>query len=213
MKKNIPAILIAILLLFACIACGKVSESPAQDAPAQSEQTEAEGFITMADVMVYESLSSCCYEDLYIYVFEKDGKYLRADADIPADVYDKIEAIDFFADDYWEQTANLIKDLPIKNLYDLSAALPSKSEIDSLVGKTGKELTDMGFTDSGSFGCMEDMFEAYLNYGAGQYEVFFDGVVAYEDGLDVEAAIQNLTVKSIAFNGLSDACTDRDFTF
>ena len=74
MKKTLTILLVALMIL-----SGVLSRA----AMAEGEKTPEEyGFKTLGDVLDCESPSSSCYEALYIHIFEKDGVFYRAEADI-----------------------------------------------------------------------------------------------------------------------------------
>ena len=162
--KKLLTILLA-LLLFGAAACAKQEaasvakqeeEKPAvakqeEEKPAAAKQEEEKPaadpaqFKTIGDVLEYESPSSCCYEDLYIHIFEKDGVFYRVDADITEEISQKVFDIDYFDPDKDQKTRDLLGDLPIRRTFVLSEALLSQAELDALAGKTGQDLLDMGF--------------------------------------------------------------------
>ena len=203
--KKLLAILLALLLLFSAAACTEKKE----EKPAAADPTQ---FKTIGDVLEYESPSSCCYEDLYIHVFEKDGVYYRVDADITKETAQKVFELDYFDPDKEQKTRDLLGDLPIKRTYVLSEALLSQAELDALAGKTGQDLLDMGVVPQGSYGFGEAMSWASLDKGPFQYQVnFVEHVIVEDDEPNVAEVIKPLTVKDAAYCGVSDYCTAWDF--
>ncbi len=166
---------------------------------------------TIGDVMDYDSPSSGAFEDLFIYVFEADGAFYRAEADITPDIFQQMFDIDFFDPDKDQKTRDLVKDLPIKKLYNLSEVLLSQADLDALTGKTGQELLDMGFVPSGSYGFGEDVSLAYLVKGPFEYEIEFVEHVTPGEDPNVAEVIRPMTVKIGRFNSVSDYAVEHDF--
>ena len=230
--KKLLTILLALLLLFGAAACAKQEaaavtkqeeEKPAvakqeEEKPAVAKQEEEKPaadpaqFKTIGDVLEYESPSSCCYEDLYIHIFEKDGVFYRVDADITEEISQKVFDIDYFDPDKDQKTRDLLGDLPIRRTFVLSEALLSQAELDALAGKTGQDLLDMGFVPGGSYGFGEEASWAALDKGPFQYQVnFVEHAVVEDDDPNVAEIIRPLTVKDAAYCAVSDYCTERDF--
>ena len=153
---------------------------------------------------------SANYDDAYVYVFKSEGCYYRVTAPLTQEesqaLYAKTEALDFFAPDYNEQLKELMVDVKVENIEDLSANIPSTEEINQWVGKTGADMLNTGWTTSGSFDLSSSM--VYMLNDIYEYEVIFDGTYEGDevpDDFDIEAYITPLTVRSIQFSGLGDA--------
>ena len=91
----------------------------------------------------------------------------------------------------------------METMENLSNEIIPQEELDKLVGKTGEELFNDGWTDGSGYN-LEDM-EFWLNKGAFEYTVVFDGKVENYDEFDTEEGVKAFTVKSVKFNGLGDA--------
>ncbi len=236
--KKIASILLAVLLLMSAAACSKspqpdetvpaetvretaaaapeTAEAPQAAETAETEEPAGEGpedeFRTIGDVLDFESPASGCYEDMFVYLFEKGGIYYRVEADITAEISEAIFDLDYFDPDKDQKMRDLVGDLPIRQLYVLSDALLPQEALDSLAGMTGQELLDMGFVPSGSYGFGEDVSMAYLEKGPFEYQVDFEEFVTAEEDPNVAEVIRPLTVKSAVFGGnLSSYATERDF--
>lgn len=207
-KRILIAFLIA-LLIFAAAACTRNAEP---DAPESSAADPAQ-WKTLGDVWAFESDGYGSEENWYVRIFTADGVYYRAETDIPQDVMEKLDAIDFFDETREAQEEELLKDLPIIKLCNLSEALLSQSELDALVGKTGQELLDMGFVPQGSYGfsTQGEISWASLDKGPFEYEVQFEEYVDVDDEPDVADVIRPLTVKSVTLFGLSQYSMEKEF--
>ena len=193
--KKLLTLALAALLLFS--GCGKKTAAPAS----------LDGIKTLGDALALGEdafKQSGFSEDTYIYVFELAGTYYRAIADIPADVSEKLWDLEF-DDDYDKNLTELITPLTVKTVENLSEKIPAKEELDKLVGKTGKELLDDGWS---VWGYDLDSMQFYLHYGMFAYQVTFEKPakpLENTDDFDEEAAIAPLKVESIAFDGIGDA--------
>lgn len=219
--KTLLCLLLAACMLLALAACEAqkaeeptAEETPAEEAPAQETEAaeaapagDASEFKTMGDVLAYDSVNRGSSDTLYVYVFEKDGVFWRATAEISADISEALWDLDFFADDYDEQVDALIAPLPIMNLENLSELIPSQEELDALVGKTGQELKDDGWT---IWSWQLDDLEFGMYYGPFSYTVVMEGDYVPNENYDFDedADFAPLTVKSVAFDGIGDATGD-----
>ena len=204
MKKLLTVLLIALLILSAA-ACAK--NTPA------SSSVDLTQWKTLGDIWEYEFWGSVVEEGTYIRVFKAEDGYYRVETDVPQDVAEKLDAIDFFDKTGEEQEKALMKDLPIKTIINLSEVLLSQSDLDALAGKTGQELLDMGFVPQGSkgFSTQEQLSWATLEKGPFVYEVTFQEYVDVDDDPNVAAVIRPLTVKSAELVGLSQYSTEKEF--
>lgn len=208
MKKLLTVLLIALLILSAA-ACTKKNES---DAPASSS-VDLTQWKTLGDIWEYEFWGSVVEEGTYIRVFKAEDGYYRVETDVTEDVTEKLDAIDFFDETREEQEKELMKDLPITKVCNLSEAMLSQSELDALAGKTGQELLDMGFVPGGSYGfsTQEQLSWATLEKGPFVYEVTFQEYVDVDDDPNIAAVIRPLTVKSVTFFGVSQYASEKTF--
>ena len=204
MKKLLTVLLIALLILSAA-ACAK--NTPA------SSSVDLTQWKTLGDIWEYEFWGSVVEEGTYIRAFKAEDGYYRVETDVPQDVAEKLDAIDFFDKTGEEQEKALMKDLPIKTIINLSEVLLSQSDLDALAGKTGQELLDMGFVPQGSkgFSTQEQLSWATLEKGPFVYEVTFQEYVDVDDDPNIAAVIRPLTVKSVTFSGVSQYATDKAF--
>ena len=161
---------------------------------------------TLGDVMAIEGegQTSAWNEEHYIYVTNANGAPLRAVVDLTPEIYSQIEELDFLDEDYDQKLADIIGGLELASLDDYSDQVPSQEELDALVGKTGKELADDGFTFSTLTMYGGDETVAEFDKDAFRYEVTFDGTVDGDtDGFD-GSVVADLPVASAGFVGLSD---------
>lgn len=179
----------------------EIPEVPVEDSP----------FKTLADVFTAKSelYSLSTSPDKFAIAFPVDGIYYRVEADIPADVYEKLDAIDFFDETREEQEQALLSPLPVTRVGNLSDGIPAKEELDALVGLTGQDLLDMGFAYGTGYSFW-DKAEMYLVQGLYEYHVFFNEKVPemenYDEALD--ELMPTLTVEKVEFFMPADICSD-----
>ena len=206
MKKVLMILLVALMILGGTLP---------RTAMAEGEKSPEEyGFKTLGDVLDCESPASSCYETLYVRIFEKDGVFYRAEAEITSEIFAALFEIDFFDPDKDARTKALLSDLPIRTLYVLSDALLSDAELKDLNGKTGQDLLDMGFVPQGSYGFGDGESFVYLDKGPFSYQIDFKekDVEVTGDDPNLAEVIRPLTVKEASFSGnLSDYATQESF--
>ena len=213
--KNTIALLLSLALILGLTACGGSAAPSASAAPeaenAESASTAQETqapeaadnaeFHTMADVFAYDSDNYASGGDFYIYVFEKDGIIYRATAKFPPDVSEKVAAIDIFDEQYDAKVREAVAPLEIEKLDNLTEMIPPQEELDALVGKTGQDLLDDGWT---IWSYQLDIMEFGLHHGPFAFTVVFDGELEMTDDFDEYAAIAPLTIKSVTYDGIGD---------
>ena len=205
MKKTLTILLVALMILSGVLSRAAVAEG--------EKNPEEYGFKTLGDVLECESPASTCYDNLYVRIFEKDGVFYRAEADITSEIFYALYEIDFFDPDRDAKTKALLGDLPIRAIYVLSDAMLTKAELKDLKGKTGQDLLDMGFVPQGSYGFNDGMSFVDLDKGPFSYQIDFkEKDVAVGDDPNLAEIIRPLTVKKASFNGnLSGYATQEVF--
>ena len=215
MKKVISILLAIVLSVTMLAACGNSgsgggsgsgSGSASGAESAVDEATVIESLTTLGDAMALESgeTQTAVYDGKAIYAFKLGDTYYRASASISPEDEQAYMDIDNMDDDDEEQQKKILSSLVIDQIDNLSLQMLSQEEFDALVGKTGQDLQDAGWTYSGHD--LETM-EFWMNYGTFVYTVTFDGEVpeAEYETFDDEEDTKNMVVKSVKFNGLGDA--------
>jgi hypothetical protein len=170
---------------------------------------------TLGDVFARQpSPSYGMSEKEYVCVFDVDGVYYRVEADISPEIYEQLNAIDFFDAERDQKYAELLKDLPVRRVADLSAGIPPQEELDMLVGTTGEELLQMGF-EYGSGYSFNDKAELYLVMGIYEYHVYFNETVPQREDYeaDLDEIMKGLTVAKIEVDSLAQTCLDADLVY
>lgn len=236
MKRTL--FLLLVLALLVCFASctsqtNKVIHPPVNDAtPAGDEPEDAEPtadvtseddelptFERVADVLAVipdSSMMKMVAPTYFVCAFSyREGVTLRVVADIPAEIYEELDALDF--DNYREiQERELIAPLPIKSVERLDSQIPTQEELDRYVGKTLSELLTDGFEMSGHSIGDESIF-LYMTKGISEFDIELDGMIEESvysaDDFDEDRLLELASafpVKSITVNGLTGACLDID---
>lgn len=200
MKKTL-ALILAAVMLFALVACGSKTEP-------EAAATDVFACKTVGDVLALgepASYQSACYEDKYVYAFERDGMYYRVIAALPEGTFDKIMNLEY--DETYDEKYNaIISPLVITKVEDLTELMLPQTELDALVGKTGEELLADGWYIHSGYNL--DTAEFYMAKGVFEYVVTFDATFPPDsntDDFNAEEAITPLAVKSVVFFGLGEA--------
>lgn len=206
MKKIGSLIAAVCMLLLLLTACGQqaATESSAA-APAHFDPAQVE---TVADLLPFlhnsEESQTSANETRYIMAFKADDVYYRAVAEMPEGMYDKISDVEY-DDDHDATVEKMLSPLKVQSVENLNDKIPSQEELDKLVGKTGQELFDNGWTYW--YYDLSEM-KAGLYGGLFAYDVVFDydgEPMENTDDFDFYEEFKDLKVKSVTFYGLGDA--------
>lgn len=145
-------------------------------------------------------------EGRYVFAFEQDEIFYRAIAAMPEDVSDAVFALDFDDPQYDEKLNALIAPLEILRIDNLNDTILTQEQLDALVGKTGEELFNDGWSN---LGWNLDEMHFYMSYGAFNYLFTMDGAVDnFEDFSDED--INALVVKAAVYYGRGDLTNTDD---
>lgn len=201
--KNVLAVLAMIMITVVVLTgCSGTSE------PEKSDGASVDSLKTIGDVIELEAegKQSAVYNGKAVYAFQLGDTYYRVIAVITPEQEQEYMNIDIMEEGYEDKQNEMLAPVEISEIEDLSEQILSQEDRDALVGKTGEELQNEGWTYSGHD--LENM-EFWMNYGPFAYTVVFDGEVAEEDyeSFDAESGIKDMKVKSVGFNGLGDDAT------
>lgn len=206
--RKLLAVLFALLLLVSLSACGKGG----------NEEEKGKGFNpdtmkTMGDVLSVDIDGSGWEmgEDYMVIVQYGDNFLHRYSAHLSSDIYERLDAIDFFDEQRNEKYVEILKEVPVEKYEDLSDKLPDEEKLNSFVGKTGQELLDMGATSSG-YMLDGDNAQFFLDIGLFEYLFTFNEHVEYSEDLDEEEVLKTLTVKSVEYQSVAQNATDLNIT-
>ena len=161
---------------------------------------------TIGDVMALSNGNYTASENLYVTMAELDDVVYRVEAAMDTETSEALFALDFEDPDYQQKFTDLVSPLTITLIENLSAQIPSQETLDALIGKTGEELLNEGWTCEGWTFEGQDLNELvfHLNHGPFAYDVTFDGMENLPEDFD-EANLNPLTVASITCSGIGDA--------
>jgi len=122
---------------------------------------------------------------------------------VPADVSEALFDLDWEDPNRDEKERELISPLKVVSIDNLTESIPSQEELDKLVGKTGAELFDDGWYNSGwSLYDMENP-TFYMSKGPYSYNMVMIGDIADPENFE-EEDVGLLVVKSVTFDSISD---------
>ena len=170
-------------------------------------ETDVSGFKTLSDVFAYESQNSGFDHKNYVYVFEMDGVFYRAIAELPEEVSEAIYSWDYMDPDYDKKISEAVAPLPITKIENLSVMMPAQEELDALVGMTGQQLKNDGWSISS---WQLDQMEFGMYHGLFAYTVIMEGdyVPNANYDFDEDKDFAPLKVKSVTCDGIGDATSD-----
>lgn len=201
MKKILAMILAAMMIFGACCALAEEEEplfATVNDAVAAGGQTALQG-------------SS---GDTYFVALIKDGKYLRAMAELDeqamalGDAISEAEDIDAAFDAYFDY----IGTLPVTYVEEFTVQPKEQAELDAFVGKTYKDLEEAGFEYMSS-GTEGDGDKVVFGMAEGVYQYSFemDADLAAYQAAEESGSYDALVVKGVEFAGFSINATEARF--
>jgi len=209
-RKGWALFLTLIMMISVLAACGQTGgDSSGTDEAAQgpvSGTAAIESLATIGDAMALEGAEfrqSSGQDNRFVYAFDLEETHYRVIASMTDEEFQAFMDLDFDDPDYDADLEKIIGPLKIEKWENLSDMIPPQEELDQWVGKTGQELFDAGWTNSGWN--LEGM-EFWMNYGPFMYTVVMEGTVENAEDFD-EGDIAPLVVKSVTYNDLGDAGT------
>ena len=122
--------------------------------------------------------------------------------------HDALFALDILDENHDEKEKELVSPLTVTKIENLNEKKLSDDDMTALVGKTGAELFNSGWTTGMGYD-LESM-EFYLEYAPFMYTVTFEKQEQLEntDDFDEKAAVASLKVVSVSFSGLGNSATE-----
>ncbi len=211
-KKWIALLLAAVCVCTLLVACGnKTGPTESTDAAEPSQAADGiENVKTIGEAMALledGELSAATYNKAYVVAFLKDGVYWRLIAELTPEQHAALWDLDILADDYEAKEKEILSQLAVTKCENLSEKILTDEEMAALVGKTGADLLNGGWTTG--MGYNLDTMEFYMEYAPFQYLVTFEKQeeLKNDDDFDEEAAISPLKVTSVSFESLGDSST------
>jgi predicted small secreted protein len=205
MKKTLILTIVLLLAAFALAGCGN-TKSGTQAGSDKQEALSTDSLKTFGDILALEKEESqwAVSDGQAVFAFKYGDTYYRAVGTISDEEQQKLFDIDYSDDDYEAQQEAILSPVAIDTMENLSEQILSQEELDKLIGMTGQEMQDAGWTFSGHD--LEKM-EFWMQKGPFVYSVFFDGEVSEDDydSFEDETGTKDMTVKKAEFNSLGDA--------
>lgn len=214
-KSALVAALVLALSATPLVACGSKPSTDNGDAGSSvpttaSAAVDTSSWKTLSDALATqtESMSSSWDTKHYVTVFKAGDSYVRVVAELTDEESKKMEAVDWSQDDVSKQIEKAAGTAKIVTAEDITAEILDQNTLNTLIGKTGKELVDDGW-----------VFESYFMYGGEQtgatmskgnfgYNVTFDVTTPDSATEDGGASIMDAPVIEVGFSGASNAATE-----
>jgi len=142
-------------------------------------------------------------EGKYVLGFEQDRMIYRAVAEMPSDVSEAIFNLDWEDPDRDEKERELISPLKVISIDNLTEGIPSQEELDKLIGKTGAELFEDGWYNSGWNLYDMDNPIFFMNKGPYSFDMVMTGDIHDPENFEDED-INALVVSSVTFGSISN---------
>lgn len=214
--KTIAAAALSLALLaMPLVACSSTSgDSGTDSGTGSAEQTsgvDVSGWKTLGDALAASTeRPGYGWDDKYfVGEFFVNDSIVRVVAKSTDEALEKSAELDFEDPDYDKKFDEVVSGLEIVSAEDITAQRLSDDDIAALVGKTGKELVDDGFTFEyydwygGEEGCSGIFTKGYFSYS-----VSFDATVSEDQTEDGGEAIMDAKVTEAQYVGTSNATTD-----
>lgn len=221
MKKTVISFLVILLVAFNLFACTNKTENASNNEINVSASESVKEYVdvdtsdfsesdikTFGDLYKYKNDEFYNYQDgynelIFQMAIEINNAWFRATADLPKDVYEKLQQADFEKRD--EAIKEYVLPLKVAKLENLNTLIPSQKELNQYVGKTGKDLFDNGWTYM--YYNVEDV-SAGLYHGPFLYDVLFDAngkKMVNTDDFDFYKEFAEFKVLSVNYTSVGDA--------
>ena len=203
--KQLFALLLAAVCLCAVLAaCGNRNTPTTPVADSLNVTTIGEAM----EIAEEDTVQFSTYENAFVYVFGKDGTYWRLTADLTDEQSEALWALDVFDEEYDAKQKELVAPLAVTKCENLNEMKLTDEELNALVGKTGEDLLNDGWTSGMGYN-LDDM-AFVMEKAPFAYTVTFEAKEKLEntDDFDEQEAIRPLKVVSVKFDGLGNSATD-----
>ena len=201
--KKLLILLVSLLMLTGLASCSGGNSGT-------HDETGAGGleFDTLADayaVNTDEKLDSLSTTK-YVYVFKNNGALIRVTADINEELYEEVNSLSISDSDYIQKKEDILAQVKITSVEDLSTMLLSDQSAKALAGEKGKKLTDEGFKVFSYYGS-DNGAQVIMEKNVAQYLVTFDDPDGKVNEEVNDNKIKDLEVKNVQYYGLSSSST------
>jgi hypothetical protein len=209
-KARKAAVLACTLVLALGLLSACSTQSSTNDGDASTGAIDPSSWKTVGDALATQTdaVQASWNDKYYVSVFKADDQYFRIVGIVDDEAKKKGDAVDWSADDVDEQNREAYSGCALKSAEDITGDLVSQEELDKLVGKTGKELADEGYTFAGYFMYGGDETGAQFDKGYFQYSMTFKVKVEEKDTDDGGASVQDATVTEATFLNAADSAVN-----
>lgn len=187
--KKIFTLLCTFCMMCCLVACGGNSQNTSSEPKENNFTTMGEAYQDSLD----DRISGYEMSESYIKILSDDYVY---EGTMTPELYAKINAIDFMADDKDEQYVEILKEVPIEKKTLRSESKLTDEQISSLIGKKGQELIDMGFTNFG-YNTGEANTVFFMDKNGYSYHVKVEEKYSDDDLMDSMTVFAESTIKEI----------------
>lgn len=146
----------------------------------EDEEVDIASWKTLADAFA-ASAGDPSYgydENHYVAVLTVGERSVHVVATMTPEVFEAVSDIDITQDGYQDKMSEALSPLVVESATDITDEAIPQEELDALIGKTGQEIMDAGFS-----------FSSYMAYGGDETTAIFDkGYYAYEFTFPVRVA-------------------------
>ena len=201
MKRFLALFMVMLMTVTALTACGGKSGSEEEKSGVSVDSLKTIGDVIDCEA---EDKQSAVYDGKVVYAFKLGETYYRVIGAVTHEQEEEYQKVDILKDGYEDEQKEIVKDVKIEKVENLSEQILSREEMDACIGKTGQEMQDAGWIYTGHN--LENM-EFWLQYGPFVYTVVLDGKVDEKDWdtFEYESGAKDMKVKSVEFNTLGDA--------
>lgn len=197
--KTFVRLMMTALMALTLIACGGKAASGTGE------------LATLGDALKVESnTTNYQFNDQYfVYLFEYNGNITRVYGKMTPELNEQLNAV-FMEEDSNPKMAEILKDVKIERIDNLSENIPSADSLKGYIGKTGQDLIDEGYSFSGYYNTGSDS-TFFAEKGDYVFHVIFEESPNIpEDVYEYNDIVAPLVIKSFEYSDISGSATDID---
>lgn len=213
-KKVVTAALCLALSAVPLAACSGQKADDAADggasAPSAQAAIDSSSWKTLGDALSAqtESMSSGWDNNYYVSVFKAGDSLIHVVAKMDPEAAARMDEVDWTSPDADEQIKEAIGMIELISAEDITDQVIGQDELDKLVGKTGQDLVDEGWTFANYFMYGGDETAATFENGSLAYSFTFDVTTPEEATEDGGASVMGATITQVEFQGAAESATD-----
>ena len=204
------AFVLAAAPLAACTTGTAADDGASFETAAEVTGTDDAAWQTLGEALgdVTTSYGSGWNDEYYVVAIERAGSVYRVVARMEPGIAQAIDDLDWSDPGASARIDEIASTLPVVSVQDLTAERAGQAELEALVGRTGSELLDSGFTFTEYYMYGGELTGTYFDKGPFRYEFTFDVSVPESDTQDGGASVLDATVTEAGFFGVADSVID-----